>query len=45
MFKTNFSGYNKIGEHCPRTPPLATGLPAKQTFRAWMKTLLCYVFG
>jgi len=21
MFKTNFSGYNVIGEHCPECPP------------------------
>jgi len=21
MLKTNFSGHNKIGEHCPRIPP------------------------
>jgi len=30
MFKTNFSGHNKIGEHCPGMPPLATSLPVKQ---------------
>jgi len=45
MFKTNFSGHNKLGEHCSRMPPLATGLPVKQKFRAWMKILLHYVSG
>ena len=44
-FKKNFSGYNMIGEHSPRMPPLATGLPVKQKFRTWMKILLHYVFG
>jgi len=45
MFKTNFSGHNKLGEHCSRMPPLATGLPVKQKFRACMKILLHYVSG
>jgi len=45
MFKTNFSGHNMIGEHCPRMLPLATRLPGKQKFRIWMKILLHYVFG
>jgi len=45
MFRTNFSVHNKIGEHCPRRPPLATGLPVKQKFRTWMKILQHYVFG
>jgi len=45
MFKINFSGHNKIGEHGPRMPPLATGLPVKQKFRSGMKILLHYVFG
>jgi len=51
VFKTKFSGQKKIlgaqkiGEHCPRMPPLATSLPAKQNFRTWMKILLHYVFG
>jgi len=45
MFKTNFSGHNKIGEHCPGMPLLATGLPVKQKFPTWMKMFLHYVFG
>jgi len=44
MFKTNFSGHNKIGEHCPWMPHLATGLPVKKKFCTWMKILLHYVF-
>jgi len=48
MLKTDFSGRNKIlraqkiGEHCPRMPPLATGLLVKQKFHTWMKILLHY---
>jgi len=38
MFKTNFSGNNKIGEHCPR-------MPVNQKFCTWLKILLHYVFG
>jgi len=30
MFKTNFSGHNKIGEHGLRMPSLAMGLLVKQ---------------
>jgi len=46
MFKTNSSGHNMIGEHCLRMPPpMATRLPVKQKFRAWIKILLHYVFG
>jgi len=45
MFKTNFSGHNKIGEYCPWMPPLAMCLPVKQKFHTWMKILLHYVFG
>jgi len=30
MFKTNLSGHNIIGEHCPRMPRLAARLPVKQ---------------
>jgi len=43
--KQNFSGHNKIGEHCPLMPLLATGLPVKQKFCTWMKILLHFVFG
>jgi len=43
MFKTNFSGHNIIGEHCPRIPLLATCLPVKQKFRTWMKNF-CIMF-
>jgi len=49
MFETNISGHKnlgpqKIGDHCPRMSPLATGLLVKQKFRTWMKLLLHYVF-
>jgi len=31
MFTTKFSGNNKIGGHCPRMPPVATGLIGAST--------------
>jgi len=36
-------GAQKIGEHCPPMPPLATSLPVKQNFRTWMKNC-CIMF-
>jgi len=42
MFKTNFSGHNKIcGGHCARTPPVVTGLlqPLHVPGKFWVKKI------